>query len=49
LEFNHRYNQRKVTDGERTLCGLQKMEGKRLTYKTPIAKDGLSKDAKNAK
>ena len=32
-EFNHRWNYRKSTDGERTLAGLRKMEGKRLTYK----------------
>jgi transposase-like protein len=32
-EFDHRYNYRKVTDGERTIEGLAKVEGKRLTYK----------------
>jgi transposase-like protein len=32
-EFNHRYNNRKVTDGERTVNSLTKAEGKRLTYK----------------
>ncbi|HUJ45462.1 MAG TPA: IS1595 family transposase [Opitutaceae bacterium] len=32
-EFNHRYNQRDVTDGERTVAGLAKAEGKRLTYR----------------
>jgi len=34
-EFDHRYNTRKMTDGERTIAGLQNMEGKRLTYATP--------------
>lgn len=33
-EFDHRYNHREVTDGERTLEGLAKAEGKRLTYKS---------------
>lgn len=32
-EFDHRYSNRKVTDGERTFSSLKKMEGKRLTYK----------------
>lgn len=32
-EFDHRYNHRKVTDGERTMEGLAKIEGKRLTYR----------------
>jgi transposase-like protein len=32
-EFDHRYNTRKMTDGERTVDGLQQMEGKRLLYK----------------
>jgi transposase-like protein len=32
-EFNHRWDYRKSTDGERTLAGLRKIEGKRLTYK----------------
>lgn len=31
-EFDHRHNCRNMTDGERTVNGLQKMEGKRLTY-----------------
>lgn len=35
-EFNHRYNQRDVTDGERTVAGLAKAEGKRLTYRPLI-------------
>lgn len=32
-EFDHRYSQRKVTDGERTHASLSKMEGKRIIYK----------------
>jgi transposase-like protein len=31
-EFDHRYNHRKVSDGERTMAGIAKCEGKRLTY-----------------
>lgn len=29
-ELDYKYNTRKVTDGERTVVGIQKMEGKRL-------------------
>jgi transposase-like protein len=36
-EFDHRWNHRKVTDGERTVAALRKAEGKRLTYK-PLTK-----------
>jgi len=36
-EFDHRYSNRKVTDGERTVASLKKAEGKRLTYK-PLRK-----------
>jgi transposase-like protein len=32
-EFDHRWNHRKVLDGERTVAGLVKAKGKRLTYK----------------
>jgi transposase-like protein len=32
-EFNHRYNERKVSDGERTVSALKCAEGKRLTYR----------------
>jgi len=32
-EFDHRWNHRKVSDGERTVAGLVKAKGKRLTYK----------------
>ncbi len=34
-EFDHRHNCREMTDGERTVNGLQKVEGKRLTYRQP--------------
>jgi len=33
-EFDHRHNFRKVSEGERTDCGLTKAVGKRLIYKT---------------
>ncbi|MBI5773295.1 MAG: IS1595 family transposase [Verrucomicrobia bacterium] len=36
-EFDHRHNERKVTDGERTLAGLKKVEGKRLMYRSPVS------------
>jgi len=32
-EFSFRWDQRKVTDGERTVKAIQGMEGKRLAYK----------------
>jgi transposase-like protein len=32
-EFDHRFNHRKVTDGERTVSALKMAEGKRLTLK----------------
>ena len=32
-EFDHRHNTRFLTDGERTVIGLEKTVGKRLTYK----------------
>jgi len=31
--FNHRWNYRHDTDGQRTVAGLRKIEGKRLVYK----------------
>ena len=34
-EFDHRHNCREMTDGARTVNGLQKVEGKRLTYRQP--------------
>jgi len=36
-EFSFRWNQRKVTDGERTLAALRSTEGKRLMYRMPAA------------
>ena len=33
-EFDYRYNGRKLSDGQRTIEGLQKAEGKRLMYQT---------------
>jgi transposase-like protein len=35
-EFDHRHNTRFLTDGERTVIGLKKAQGKRLTYKPLI-------------
>jgi hypothetical protein len=32
-EFDHHWNHRESTDGERRLAGLKKVEGKRLAYK----------------
>ena len=37
-EFDHRHNFRKMSDGERTIEGLKKSVGKRLTYQQPVAK-----------
>ncbi len=37
-EFDFRYNHRKVTDGERTLAGLKKVEGKRLMLRRPVGR-----------
>jgi transposase-like protein len=34
-ELDHKYNTRKVTDGERTVLGIRGMEGKRLMLRTP--------------
>jgi hypothetical protein len=34
-ELDHKYNTRKVTDGERTVLGIKGMEGKRLMLRTP--------------
>jgi transposase-like protein len=38
-EFDHRYNHRDVTDGERTVAGIRHVEGKRLTLK-PLKRGG---------
>jgi transposase-like protein len=35
-EFDHRHNTRFLTDGERTVIGLKKANGKQLTYKQPV-------------
>lgn len=35
-EFDFRYNTRSVTDGERTIAGLKKIEGKRLMLRRPV-------------
>jgi len=37
-EFVFRYNRRDVTDGERAVMAIKKVEGKRLYYKDPIKK-----------
>ena len=34
-EIDHKYNTRTVSDGERTVLGIQKMEGKRLMRRAP--------------
>ena len=44
-EFDHRYNHRKTTDGERTVAALRLAEGKRLTLK-PLKK-GVEKKIQN--
>ncbi|MGO9666967.1 MAG: IS1595 family transposase [Polyangia bacterium] len=36
-ELDHKYNTRKLMDGERTVIGIKRMEGKRLTLKAPRA------------
>jgi transposase-like protein len=37
-ELDHKYNTRKMTDGGRTVAGIQKMEGKRLMLRRPAGK-----------
>jgi transposase-like protein len=37
-EFDHRHNTRFETDGQRTIVGMKKAEGKRLMYKTPVGR-----------
>jgi transposase-like protein len=34
-ELDHKYNTRRLTDGERTVIGIKGMEGKRLMLRTP--------------
>lgn len=36
-ELDHKYNTRKLSDGQRTVVGIRKMEGKRLTLHRPKA------------
>jgi hypothetical protein len=38
-EFDFRFNRRKMTDGERLIEALRKVEGKRLMYCSPCTKD----------
>jgi transposase-like protein len=37
-EFDHRWNHRKVSDGQRTVAGLRKVSGRRLTYKKLVGR-----------
>lgn len=37
-EFDFRYNNRKIDDGERTALAIRSADGKRLLYKEPISK-----------
>ena len=39
-EFAFRYNNRKITDGQRTAKALSKVTGKRLTYRETTKKTG---------
>jgi transposase-like protein len=39
-ELDHKYNTRKMTDGERTVVAIRRMEGKRLMLRTPLRKAG---------
>jgi len=39
-EFDHRYNHRGTTDGERTVAALKMADGKRLTLKPLKRSDG---------
>jgi hypothetical protein len=41
-EFDFRYNLRETTDGVRATEALKGFDGKRLTYKQPIGKEGDS-------
>ena len=44
-ELDHKYNTRKMTDGQRTVVGIRRMEGKRLTLK-PLRDLGVNKPAR---
>jgi hypothetical protein len=35
VEFDFRYNERKITDGERAATALRGISGKRLAYQQP--------------
>jgi len=37
-EIDHKYNTRKMSDGARTVNGIKRIVGKRLTYKTPVGR-----------
>ena len=39
-ELDHKYNTRKMTDGERTVVAIRRMEGKRLMLHSPQRKAG---------
>lgn len=39
-EFDFRFNNRKITDGERTVKAIESVSGKRLMYQQPIEKIG---------
>lgn len=38
-ELDHKYNTREVSDGARTVIGIQKIEGKRLMLRPPVKKE----------
>jgi len=40
-ELDHKYNTRKLTDGERTVLGIKRMEGKRLMLREPKTVSGV--------
>ena len=37
-ELDHKYNTRKLTDGERTVIGIRRIEGKRLMLRPPVGR-----------
>jgi hypothetical protein len=37
-EFDFRYTNRELSDGERTALAIKRSEGKRLLYRTPVQK-----------
>jgi transposase-like protein len=38
-ELDHKYNTRKMSDGDRTIVGIQRMEGKRLMLRNPRSRE----------